>query len=526
MSINFKPVFPLACFLAWLFFVVSCEKPDGPPDGPETPNDTTIIVPGDTVITPTDTIIIPSDTIVTPVNTPLALFTVSNNYCTAICSLSFTNLSVYADTYTWDFGDGSATSTATHPFHIYSISGTYRVILTSSKSGQSDSDTQMVEIKRPVSLYAIGSSKNEFGTGLVQTGDGGYVVAGSREAGGGTMDVYLFKTDASRNVIWEKQFGGSGYQTANAIRPTSDGGFVIVGGSSGDASGFDDVYLAKTDGDGNLTWQKKLSSSTKETGEDVTQTNDGGFLITGRSQINGSATDYDLLLMKTDLQGNVIWEKHLGTPNTDGGYAIQRTSDDHFIVAGYYDYGLNVSRPYMIKIDNAGDVVWEQHNVDELNFAFSVQETFDGGFIWAGTNGPPGSSYARSVITKTDASGAAEWSKKFLQPGYLFNQIECVRQTSDGGYIVCGQMDESGYDFPVRRQILVIKTDATGVATWTKTYAAGGRLGNAYDIQQTPDGGYIVVGHMLIEPVYQVIGDPFTDYDVYLLKLDADGNPE
>jgi len=470
-----------------LIFIVSCKKTEEPTPEPEPE-------PG-------------------PVIT--ASFTIANNNCTAICQVIFTNTSENAATYSWDFGDGSPVSTEINPKHYYVKSGTYHVILTAFKNGQSDSDTQMVEIKRPLIPYAIGTSKNEFGTGLVQTGNGGYVVAGSRDAEDGSTDVYLFKTDASRNVIWEKRFGGSGNQVGNAIKPTSDGGYIIVGKTTTLAWGYDydDVYLVRTDAAGNLLWEKTFTNTTNEAGEDVIQTGDGGFLITGISKAEGPATD--LLLIKTDVQGNTLWEKRLGTPTgADAGYTIQQASDGNFIVGGYYNYGPGGVQPYMIKIDNEGAIIWEQHTAGELAFIFSVRETSDDGFIWAGVNGA-GSSHWRGVITKTDENGVVEWSKKFPQPGVLFNQIECVRQTSDGGYIMCGLMDESGYDSPARRQILVIKTDAAGTATWTKTYAAGGRLGNGLDIQQTPEGGYMLVGHMRIE----------SDFDVYLLKIDQNGTP-
>ncbi len=499
MSINLKPFFPVACFLASLFFIVSCEKTEEPNPEPEPE-------PGMT-----------------------ASFTITNNNCTAVCQVLFTNTSENAATYSWDFGDGSPVSTEINPKHIYPKSGTYQITLTAFKAVTFavQRQIQTVQINRPASPYAIGTSKNEFGTGLMQTGDGGYVVAGSRDAEDGSTDVYLFKTDASRNVIWEKRFGGSGNQVGNAIKPTSDGGYIIVGKTTTLAWGYDydDVYLVRTDAEGNLIWEKTFSNATNEAGEDVIQTGDGGFLITGISKAEGPATD--LLLIKTDVQGNTLWEKRLGTlTGEDAGYTIQQASDGNFIVGGYYNNGPGGVQPYMIKIDNEGTIIWEQHTAGELVYIFSVRETSDGGLIWAGVNGA-GSSHWRGVITKTDENGVVEWSNKFPQPGYLLNQIECVRQTSDGGYIMCGLMDESGYDYPVRRQILVIKTDATGMATWTKTYAAGGRLGNAFDIQQTPEGGYILVGHMLIEPVYSSVYYPIpNDFDVYLLKIDQNGTPQ
>ena len=495
---------------------------------PEAPNDTTIIIPGDTVITSTDTIITPADTIVTPVNEPLALFTVTNNHCTAGCLLHFANLSVYADTYQWDFGDGSAGSTATNSEHYYNFSGTYRVILTASRSGQSNRDTQMVTIQRPVFPYAIGtSSRFEYAFGLVQTNDGGYVVTGIIENEDGSKDMYLFKTDASRNVIWEKHIGGSGNQAGHAIKPTSDGGYVIVGSTSNSASG-SGVYLVKTDAEGSLLWERTLSNIVGQGVKDIIQTGDGGFLMTGISRAQGSSSD--LLLIRTDENGNVIWEKNMGTSNEDTGYTLQQASDGHYLVGGTYNYGFNTGQPYMIKIDDAGDIIWEKPAADGLKIVKSLQETSDGGIIWAGQDGFS-TSHWHGMITKTDADGNVEWSRKFYEPGILFNEIQCVRQTSDGGFVICGQMDASGYSSTGHRLIFVIKTDATGNVVWTKSdYALNSKTGNAYDIQQTPDGGYILAGYIVVEPsaYFISLNTPLSayDFDAYLLKIDQNGTPQ
>lgn len=153
MSKNLKPIFPVACFLAWLFFVISCEKPADlpvlPPDEPvETPDTTIVIGSGDTITVPIDTLI--------------AWFSFTNNNCTAICKISFTNASYNATSYLWDFGDPilgvPSTSTSPSPQHNYKASGTYKVVLKALNGAQSDTFTQTVTINRPVFPNTIGTS--------------------------------------------------------------------------------------------------------------------------------------------------------------------------------------------------------------------------------------------------------------------------------------------------------------------------------------------------------------------------------
>ena len=491
----------LSCVVLFsLFLYTSCDKRNEPSGDPDSPEDTTGVL----------------------TNLPLAKFTISNNQCVPVCEVAFTNNSLHSDTYSWDFGDGTVSSAEANPSHYYTKTGTFQVILTASKSGrlEYDKDTQIVEIVRPP--YAIGTSKNEYGTGLVQTSDGGYVVVGRREINGASYNVYLFKTDSNRKIVWEKDFGGAGYQEANAIRQTTDGGYVIVGNSTDAESGFNDVYVIKTDSDGNSIWEKKISSPSKRSGQDILQTTDNGFIIAGTSNNPGNTGNSDaLLLLKIDFQGNLLWEKTLGSSASDGGFTISEAADGNILVGGFYDFQLSGTKPYLIKMDPSGEVLWERYDAGYLLFATAVQKTSDGGIIWGGMDSYSTGNW-RGAVTKTDANGVVEWTTRFPGTGTYFNSIECIRPTSDGGYIMCGQSDESGMSYPVRRHIVVRKLDVQGNKLWEKQYFAGGRVGNAYDIQQTPNGGYVLVGYMLIEP----LSDPtpsFFDYDVYLLKLDPNG---
>ena len=104
----------------------------------------------------------------------------------------------------------------------------------------------------------------------------------------------------------------------------------------------------------------------------------------------------------------------------------------------------------------------------------------------------------------------------------MYDEVNRIRQTSDGGYILCGAADASPYQTPARKDILVIKTDGAGNEIWAKRFRDGAEYGAGYDIRETADGGYIVAGSLLVELVEFVS----SDFDVYLLKLDANGNAE
>lgn len=526
MQINLKPIIPVACFLSWLFFVISCEKPEAPPVDPQNPQDSTVVVnPTDTTGNQTDTTITgPVDTmVVIPMDdAPVASFTFTNNNCTigmAVCTVQFTNTSLYATSYVWKFGDNS-TSTEVNPNHYFGTSGTYKVILTAYKNSQFDSDTQTVTINPPVIPNTIVYSGYQSGNGILQTSDDGYVIAGTSAVAGAGKNVCLIKTDASRNVIWEKYFGGSGNEEGNGICQTSDGGFIIAGTTDSEGAGLKDVYLIKTDGEGNLIWSKTYGSTIEEVGMAIASSVDGGFVITGwTGSYQSNSSDWvNVLVLKTDANGNALWQKTFDA--ADIGLAITSTSDGGCLVGTNYNTATVLSEhAHLIKLDAEGNLVWQKIGISDVFSIYSVRQTTDGGYI-LGASGFDNFGNQKSIyLVKTDNAGEVQWingGHDYVN-GVLYDEIRSVRQTSDGGYVLCGASDKSGYDSPLRKDVIVVKTDASGNKIWTRGYTAGARFGIGNDLQQTSDGGYIVVGNLQVEIANG-------NFNVYLLKLDGNGN--
>ncbi len=135
--------------------------------------------------------------------------------------------------------------------------------------------------------------------------DGGYIATGMTATNNG--DVYLAKVDTSGSIVWEKNFGSPGGDTGHSVQETSDHGFIIAGaGSGGTYNGGFDVYLIKTDANGNLQWQKYYGGLGDDYGLSVQQTSDGGYIIVGSTTSKG-AGGYDVYLIKTDADGIAQW---------------------------------------------------------------------------------------------------------------------------------------------------------------------------------------------------------------------------
>lgn len=199
------------------------------------------------------------------------------------------------------------------------------------------------------------------GSDVSQTFDSGYIISGYTNAfvsGNYAYDIYLIKTDSTGHAVWKKTYGGSiGDEVGNAVRQTSDSGYVITGSASSftpDTS--KEVYLVKTDNMGNLLWSKTYRVVTGGSiARSVQQTSDGGYII-GAYTLSIGAGLRDFYLIKTDGLGNLQWSRTYGGANDDEGYSAQQTSDGGYVIGGYTtSFGLGPYDIYLIKTDSAGN---------------------------------------------------------------------------------------------------------------------------------------------------------------------------
>jgi hypothetical protein len=334
----------------------------------------------------------------------------------------------------------------------------------------------------------FGSSYWDCGRSVQQTNDGGYVVTGSTPSDPYYYsNVWLIKTNSMGNEQWRRTFEYMmAYACSHSVQQTTDGGYVIAG-YIGDMPGYD-VCLIKTDSLGIEQWNRIFGGSDWDFAYCVQQTTDGGYIIAGYTGIYGAG--YDVWLIKTDSLGNQQWSRNLGGGGNDYGYSVQQTDDGGYIIAGYTEsFGAGCEDVLLIKTDASGNQQWNRTFGGTLtDCGYSIQQTDDGGYIIAGYTDSFGAGSYDVWLIRTDASGNQQWSRAI--GGSDEDMGTCVQKTIDGGYIVTGHTYSYGAG---SADVWVIKIDANGTQKW-KRAIGGSNTDKGYCIQETSDGGYIVVG--------------------------------
>jgi len=346
----------------------------------------------------------------------------------------------------------------------------------------------------------IGGDGLDQGRSVEQTTDGGYIIAGyTTSYGAGGYDVWLIKTDANGIEEWNQTFGGTGDDFGESVQQTSDGGYIIAAYTDSYGAGQDDIWLIKTYADGSYEWGLILGGTDWDRGYEAQQTDDGGYAITGYVTL-ATGTSYAILI-KADSNGDLEWYKIYGGAGVDYGNSVRQTSDGGYIIAGQTtSFGTGNWDGWLIKTDGSGNLEWDQiFGGENSDYANCVRQTDDGGYIIAGRYGATEYAYITWLI-KTDAGGDEEWSTTLLG-----REGHSVVQTTDGGYMVAGYR----YVSPQPFHSIVVKTDSLGNVEWDRTFNDGIHE-EAYSVQQTTDGNYILVGY-----TYSV---NWADSDVWLIK--------
>ena len=270
-----------------------------------------------------------------------------------------------------------------------------------------------------------------------QTIDGGYVFAGETRSFSSNPDVYLVKTDSLGYSLWYRLIGGEGYEEVYSIELTYDNGYILTGFTTSFGAGSTDMYLIKTDSQGDTLWTHTYGGAYSERARSVKQTSDNGYILAGYTQPS-SGSLFDMYLVKTDSIGNTLWTNSYGGFDDRAAYSVQQTRDGGYIFVGYNPFAGGVEYDiYLVKTDSTGDTLWTRtFGGNEPDRAYEVLRTMDDGYVIAGNTESFGSGFSDFYIIKTDSLGDTLWTRTY--GGDMGEYARSIRQTHDGGYIIAG----------------------------------------------------------------------------------------
>jgi hypothetical protein len=205
-------------------------------------------------------------------------------------------------------------------------------------------------------VYAVFASfADDLAYSMQQTADNGYILSGyTLNFGAGEHDAFLMKTDTGGNIVWQIGYGGSDTDIVYSVIQTTDGGYMMAGYTKSFGAGQEDVYAVRVHANGTLAWAKAYGSIGSDFGKAVQQTADGGFVIAGYTTGFGAGAK-DVYVIKIDSSGAVEWSQTFGGSQNDEGMSVQSTADGGYIATGYTEsFGSGQQDVYLIKLDSTG----------------------------------------------------------------------------------------------------------------------------------------------------------------------------
>jgi len=192
-----------------------------------------------------------------------------------------------------------------------------------------------------------------YGYSVEQTRDSGYIVAGSSMTNGSSYQAYLIKTDASGDTLWTRTYGGPNNDPVYSVQQTADSGYIAAGTTNSFGNSVQ-YYVVKTDASGDTLWTRTYGGTSDEVGYFVRQTADGGYVVTGSS--NSFGDNRQVYLVRTDSDGDTLWTRTYGGTSYEVGRWVEQTADMGYIITGYTASPGPFEQVYLVKTDAAGSV--------------------------------------------------------------------------------------------------------------------------------------------------------------------------
>lgn len=295
---------------------------------------------------------------------------------------------------------------------------------------------------------------------LTEIENGDLFVCGSttRYSAISETDILLVKTDPNGDTLWSKTYGSKNHDLAQNIIKTSDGNILVSGETEGnDSIAPRDIYLLKLNYDGDILWTRIFENEGSQFVYHLLETKNGEYLLTGRSQ--DSDDQIELYFLKVNESGTKLWDKKIGPPTGKFGYSSIELSNKNIVTCGVHTGNVTGNGQVLIvKTDNLGNLIWEQEfgNDSISEIGNSIKQNIDGSFTITGTSyGKTGWYVEDIILLKIDQNGNQVWFKKFGSPESTERGRVLIKDTNDDN-LITGDFGWSG-------PIFLTRTDKDGI---------------------------------------------------------------
>ncbi len=342
--------------------------------------------------------------------------------------------------------------------------------------------------------------------------------------------IFISCSDIGDGYNWQKgtpfsfsrTYGTLGYDYGwNVAYSPSDQGIAVVGSQSREINGKKDLWAIKTNKRGLIEWEKTFGGQDNDEGYDVIATSDGGFLFIGYTWSFGNSQQ--IYLIKTNYNGDLIWEKTYGGIMWEVGNAVVELKDGGYAIAGYTNSpGLSSGNTdiLLLKIDPNGDLVWQKAYGNLLfpnhELAYDIIQIEDGGFIVVGARDRYSEGSFNSLVLRLNEKGDLIWEKEFIGEGQTSEKIFNITKSSEGSFFLCASTNS--LSSPNIYQPKIIKIDISGNIAWQRTYKSNSRDYHHFKAASTQSGETIIVGTSINKPVDQ------DREDAFLTKINSFGD--
>lgn len=357
----------------------------------------------------------------------------------------------------------------------------------------------------------FGGNSLDEGQAVIATPDGGALIIGYAQPVGLDLDqdisINVIRTDIDGSVIWNQFYDDGFDELAFDVTQLNDGNFVIAGYIRGIQGATTDMYLLKINPFGKKLWHRVLGGEFNDQAKGIVSLPDGGFAITGFTSTDGIQSE--VFVGRFTADGDLIWQQTYGGVNDDAGTAVVAADNQLFVLSNRVNPNGSDSDIYLHQLDFDGGFGWNKKsgvsNVKDLGNDLIV--TQDGNLLIAGERGNVGQVY----LSKYTLSGALLWEKSFGGP--LGDDAKAVVEDQEGNLIITGSVETS----EINVDLLLTKTDEAGDVIWSRNHGRAGEFfeaGNGIAINALT-GQYLISGSLGRFSSF--------DNDILLLKADARG---